>query len=321
MKSNKILLFLIIWFASFQIFFAQEIDFEGNWYRDTRSVDDSNSRYEFEFYTKGDVINAKRRFDLIKQSPLKNDWEGIYAHNVEIGEARLHWNSESGFVYYFVYHTLRQLDFGSALDQIDSVNLSSEKSSTNKRKSIFFNNLVKVKFGDRHYLVPENRLQDFVDRTAGLNTDIIDFNYYLQKPAEYENKVYGLPVLPEKYKKFLRYPIDTKIIRVGNRRVIREKHGDADFMASEEINYFVTLRAGKNKKVKVGMNFFADDLGEWIEITKVLPNNSVGKIKRMFDENKQEECRDSEGGQGQIVPCKEIKAGMKVRTKVSESFF
>jgi len=321
MKLQKIFLVLIILFASFQICFGQEIDFEGNWYRDIKGHDDFYTRYDFKFYTKDDVVKAKKRFDLIKQFPPKDEWEGIYANNVEIGEARLHWSSVGGYVYYSVYHTLRQLDFGSAFVNADSVKLVSEKSPAVKRKSIFSTNLIKIKFGDRHYLVPENRLQDFADRAVGLSTSIGDFGYYLQKPAEYEKKVFGLPVLPEKYKKFLRLPINTEIIRIGKRQLHREKFGNDAALVSEEIYRFVTLGAGKSKNVKVGMNFFADELGEWIEITKVSLNSSIGRIKRSLDENKREECRDAEGGQGQMITCKEIKIAMKAKTKASESFF
>jgi hypothetical protein len=69
------------------------------------------------------------------------------------------------------------------------------------------------------------------------------------------------------------------------------------------------------------MNFFVEDLNEWIEITEVLPNSSIGKIIRGFDENGKENCRELEQGQGIGTPCKEIKIGMKVRTKTSESYF
>jgi hypothetical protein len=77
------------------------------------------------------------------------------------------------------------------------------------------------------------------------------------------------------------------------------------------------LNAGKNKNIKIGMNFFVEDLGEWIQITKVFQKSSIGFIRRDFDENKQEQCRDSERGSGQITPCKEIKIGMKAKTKGS----
>ncbi|HEX8636417.1 MAG TPA: hypothetical protein VF692_00030, partial [Pyrinomonadaceae bacterium] len=129
----------------------------------------------------------------------------------------------------------------------------------------------------------------------------------------------GLPVLPEKYRRFLRFPINVEITRFRNSRIYRNKSVDGT-VNYDEIHHFVILGAGKNKGVKLRMNFFAEDLGEWIEITKVLQNSSIGVIKRGLEE-KQEQCRNLEGGQGDIIPCKEIKVGMKVKTKVSESFF
>ena len=69
------------------------------------------------------------------------------------------------------------------------------------------------------------------------------------------------------------------------------------------------------------MNFYVADLGEWIEITEVSANKSIGKFRRSLDEDNQEQCFDLEGGQGQIIPCQEIKIGMKAKTKVSESYF
>ena len=65
------------------------------------------------------------------------------------------------------------------------------------------------------------------------------------------------------------------------------------------------------------MNFFVEELGEWIEITKILQTKSIGIIRRDFDENKKEQCFDSESGSGNIVPCKEIRVGMKSKTKIS----
>lgn len=65
------------------------------------------------------------------------------------------------------------------------------------------------------------------------------------------------------------------------------------------------------------MNFFVEDLGEWIEIIKVLQNSSLGFIRRDFNENKQEQCWDSECGSGQLISCKEVKIGMKAKTNGS----
>jgi len=233
--------------------------------------------------------------------------------------AELHWSSAGGFVYFNVYHNLRGLDFGGAIDETDSVNLMSEKSASS-RKSMFSTNLIKVKFGDRHFLIPENRLADFAKKAVGLDTSLGDFGYYLEKLDEVENKVFGLPILPKKYEKFLRFPIDTKIIAIGKRQFYQEKFDDGRLNYGESYR-FVTLEVGKNKNIKIGMNLYVTDMGEWIEITKVSSNKSTGKFRRNLDENNEEVCFDSEGGQGQIIECKEIKIGMKAKTKVSESYF
>ena len=128
-----------------------------------------------------------------------------------------------------------------------------------------------------------------------------------------------MPVLPEKYRHLLRSPINTKITCIGKRQIHQDKFDDGT-VNSEEVYRFVVLGAGANKKIKTGMNFFAEDLGEWIEVTKVSANSSIGKIRRSLNEKK-EVCRDLEGGQGQIIPCKPVKIGMKVKTKTSELFF
>lgn len=319
MKVSKIILGLVFLFSLTANFFGQEIDFEGNWFREIKGYDDFYTSYDFDRYTKDDVVNAKKRFELIKQLPPKDEWEGVYSNNVEIGARELHWNSTGGFVDYYVYHTLSSLDYGSASDKPDSVKLVSEKSPDSKRKSYFSTNLIKVKFGDKHFLVPEMGIQDFVESAIGLSTNSSDFNYYLWKLNEIDNKVFGLPILPKKYRHLLRSPIKTKITGIGNRQIYQDKF-DKNTINYEEIHHFVILGAGK-KKIKAGMNFFVEDLGEWIEITRVLSNSSIGKIRRDLNNQRKEVCRNMEQNQGDIIPCQKIKVGMEIKTKVSENFF
>jgi hypothetical protein len=118
----------------------------------------------------------------------------------------------------------------------------------------------------------------------------------------------------------LRYPLQAKIISAGSKKIIPNEQSTKEFNF-DDIHYPVTLNAGKNKNIKIKMNFFVEDLGEWIEITKVSQTKSIGFIRRDFDENGQEQCRDSEGGSGQLIPCKEIKVGMISKTKASDLQF
>ena len=63
------------------------------------------------------------------------------------------------------------------------------------------------------------------------------------------------------------------------------------------------------------MDFFVEDLNEWIKIAEVYQKISVGYFRRDFDLTGEEQCWDGRGGYEQPTPCKEIKIRMKVRTK------
>ena len=105
--------------------------------------------------------------------------------------------------------------------------------------------LIKVKLGEAHYLVPENLLQNFTISAAGLSTNF-DYSDYWVNVEDIEKKAFGLPILPEKYKNLLRYPIETKIIGVGKKKIIPNEQSTKEFNF-DDIHYPVTLNAGKNK--------------------------------------------------------------------------
>ncbi len=305
--------------------FGQVVEDE-NWIKEIAGEYCSGYRYltyQYKTFSKENVAKAKEKLKLIKQSVPKNEWEGIYTNRgVAIGDDGLVWNSRGGFLSFYCYHELTSLDYGSIKESPDSVELVSEKSviSTANKKQIAKteNKLVKVKFGERHFLVPENLLKYFTAKAAGLSTNMDESysNYYLDKVEDIEKAIFGLPILPAEYKHFLRYPIKAKIISAGSKKIIPNEQSTKEFNF-DDIHYPVTLNAGKNKNIKIKMNFFVEDLGEWIEITKVFQTKSIGFIRRDFDENGWEQCRDSEGGSGQLIPCKEIKVGMMSKTKVS----
>ncbi len=297
----KTLLTLLIILFVFQVAFSQEFAEGEYWdsyiYGKTWIGESKN-------FTKEDVIKGGRKLSNIKQSTFDDEWDGIYLSNNDwLGEEFLSLNQENGFVEYYFYHTLKSSDFGYIKKNQDSLILTSEKSSFEKNKSKI-RTLIKVKYGDRHYLISENNLRLFLEDIVGVfpaNAQPYHYSIWLKKDDE-EKKVFGDPQIPEKYKHLFRSSIETKIAKVGKKIYL-----DTD------IYYFLTLGAGINKKIKVGMNLYAADLGEWIEITKVSQNTSVGKIRRSFYD-KTEECRDERGGSGSPIPCKKLKRGMIVKT-------
>lgn len=308
--------FLIVFLSL--TFFSQSIDDETNWYKEIGRGDDYYSRFDFTRYTKNDVVSAKRRYLAITSNPSTNDWHGAYGRGVAVGSIEIHW-STLGYVSFYVYHTLAWLDHGSVTEDAGTVRMLSELDASMKKRRVMVDNpLVKVRYGERRFLVPERRLQNFLDRAVGRNTSISDFGYYLEKMGD-ENKAFGLPIVPTKYGHMVRTPIETRIRRVGARKIHQNKHDDGT-LNYEDVHRYVHLASGSLHGVKVGMNFFVDDLGEWIEVTAVRPNTSTGRIRRGYT-NGEEDCLDTELGQGQTIPCKRPQAGMRARTKMSDMYF
>ncbi len=310
----------IILAFSFSICLGQEIDPDSNWFREIKGIDDVYTRFDLNRYTINDVEKAKNKYLQIEQTGHSNIWEGIYTRGTETGDARLHWNSTDGFVYFYVYHTLGSLDYGSMIDTGDSIKMTSEKEPDTKSRPGSSYNLIKVKFGNKHFLVPENRLKDFLERAVGLNTELGDFTYYWYKVDEVDNTVSGFPVVPKRYVHLVRQPINTQVSKIGKRIVHQNKFDDRT-VNYEEIHRYVILGSGKKSRIKPGMNFFVDELGEWVEITKVQSNRSIGRLRRGLDEDNKEICRNMERGQGDTVLCKDVKVGMKAGTKTSYHYF
>lgn len=317
MKAKQIFIALFFLLSFSTVFFAQD-DFEQeNWLRDLGGLytGDYYVFYHYKYYTKDDLPVAKERLNAIKQAGYKDEWEGIYAQSTSVGDQIMVWNEEKGFFEFYFYHGLQTMDFGRTAVSGGVIELISEKPSRlnnpNRRKSA---RIVKVKVGERHFLVPENYLKEFCEIAVGLRQISVGFGDFWIKTTEWEKPVFGLPVVPAEYQRFVREPIHAEIIKTGEKKMFQEKTEDGT-VYNEEIHHYVTLDAGKNKHVKPEMDFYVADLDEWIEIKNVAQNTSVGVIIRRFDDNKHEQCLSGRKGSENSTPCKAIKVGMKTVTK------
>lgn len=304
----RLFAFLLIAVALSGQCFGQEYVEDENWLKGFHTEADyfpTLTYWQLERFTLEDIANGKQRLNSIRKFVPQNEWEGLYYANTPIGDDKFIWNAQGGFFRFYFYHTLKVFYFGRIKDYSGFIELDYEKLPLSRTgKPSLKTKLVKARIDQTHFLVPENRLQDFCDRAAGLSTSLEDFYYYWTKEEDMKMQVTGLPILPAEYEKYRRYPIEAEIIRVGARRIIRNEN-----------RYTITLSAGKNRNLRKGMNFFVKDLGEWIRLTRVSQKSSAGVIIRDFDENNQEECRDDVGGMGESISCKEIRVGMEAKTK------
>jgi hypothetical protein len=298
---------------------GQEIIEDQNWLKGFNTEADYVELllyWDMKAFSLHDVARGKARLKVVRQFSPQNEWEGVYYANTGIGDDKFIWNAQGGFFSFYFYHTLKSFEFGRVVDSAGFVELDYEKPqfSIAPKKPDSKTKLIKVRIDETRFLVPEILLNDFCERAAGLTTQPDDFNYYWIKDEDMEKRRDGLPILPAGYQKFLRYPVETKVISIGKRKIIPNEQSAKEYNF-DDIHYPVTLNAGHNKGLKEGMNFFVEDLGEWIQISNVFQKASLGFIRRDFDENGKEECWDSEGGSGQKTECRKIRIGMKAKTK------
>lgn len=297
--------------------FGQELNEDENWLKGFRTEADylpTLLYWEPKAFTREDLENGKRRLGIIKQYAAHSEWEGLYYANTGIGSYKFIWNTEGGFFSFYFYHTLKSLYFGTVKNYSGYIELTYEKPTFRQKRQKVRDKLVKVSIDETHFLVPESRLREFCERAAGFETDLSDFNYYWIKEDDMEKRRDGLPALPPEYKNFLRYPAEARISRLGKREIVRNKQSTPEHNF-DEIRYFVILDAGRDARLKKDMSLFVKELGEWILLTNVLRNRSIGFIRRDFVENGQEQCRDSQGGNGDLISCRYLKVGLIVKTK------
>jgi hypothetical protein len=124
----------------------------------------------------------------------------------------------------------------------------------------------------------------------------------------------GLPEFPASYKKLQRLPIESKVIAVGKRVVEEEKTlGNAYY--SEAAWYTVTIGAGTDKGVKVGMKFDISEIEDELFITQVNQKTSIGLIRRSINDNKMDSCFDENSDE---TECPKIKTSLKVKTQIGK---
>lgn len=330
MIMPKLIFFFSLLLFSVCFCFAQDFTEDENWIGHIENGVPPYLLHNYTNYSQADVVKAKEKLTLLKQIPSKNEWEGIYDNSGHLSDIKLIWNSQLGFIKYYIYTCqpeLRNLDFGNVRNGDYQIEFSSEKPQTaDSKKQAWNEKFIKVKWGDIHYLVEENELEIFSELAAGFygsgkaveeESGGEKYTYtksiwesYWRKTEDLNKKAFGLPVFPDKYKHLIKIPIEAEIIAINEHKF--EVNEDGDISSS---NRYVTINAGKNKNIKSDMEFYVPDLQERIKIIEVGEKNSKGVIKRWFDEEeKKENCLK----EGQQMPCVNPTVKMKIKTVPDE---
>jgi hypothetical protein len=215
----------------------------------------------YEHYTREYVKAAQVKWRDIateNKGSQADEWAGSYSldSGFDVSLYHLRWSPQAGFVDVYVYTCLpelRYLNYGSVTVSPTTVRMLQEYPATPNKAIEQAKMYLKVKWGDRHYLIEENRIAEFCDTIAGVGIykeGVIDTGFWVKIDDE-EKSPEGMPILPPEYKHLLKKPIDAKVIAVGKSYV--ERDDEVDCMTRTVTP--VTLNVGSKDGVKAGIAF------------------------------------------------------------------
>lgn len=241
-------------------------------------------------YTLAEFAVARMKFDEIKAELATGDseWAGNYGRGMDLTFERLRWAPRSGFVQVTVYTcipSVRQLNYGTAVERPHSVEMVPVIGLDTLWKPGSVRRMIKVKWGEERYLIPEHQVGSFCDYVAGLGEfngerALIHEGEFYRKFKECGDPAYELPVLPPGYEHLVKHSIDVAIVAIGVPFTRKAENTSDDNW--EDVVTPVTINAGRSAGVTPGMDFllFGSERGEVITITKVGSRTSVGEIAR-----------------------------------------
>lgn len=268
-------------------------------------------------YSESDFTSALTKLEAIKSenSNLTDEWAGDYsAQSGEVNVIALSWSRQAGFIhlnFYTCLPELRGLNYGTVAATPDYVLLTSQASQRSGRATKY----LPVKWGERHYLVPESEVAQFYKFVAGYGwkKDEYVFFDFLLKNDDLGKPVAGMPVFPRGYERFVRKPIRATITELLRREI---KTGQSyDGSPAYESHTFVKLNAGSADGIKRGMtlNIVESEDYEKVEIVQVGGRSSIGVLVRSLDENRQETFKNYRTDE--IKPYPRISVGWQLSTR------
>lgn len=308
---NLIFTLFIVGFC--QLAAVAQLDEDGRWKNDFYAP----ALLNYRSYSESDFANALAKLEAIKSenSNSVDEWAGDYsAQSGEVNVIALRFSQQAGFVYanfYTCLPELRGLNYGTVSQTSDYISLTSQTSQRNGQTTKY----LPVKWGERHYLVPENEVAQFYKFVAGFGwkEDEYVFFDFLLKNDDAEKPIIGMPVFPRGYERFVKKPIEATITEVLRREIESEQvYGGTTVYYSHT---FVKLNVGSINGVKRGMplNVPESEDYEKVEVTQIGKRSSIGVIIRQLDENKQEFFRNYRTNETKPYP--KVSVGWQLSTR------
>jgi len=271
----------------------------------------------YQSYSESDFANALMKLEAIESenSNSVGEWAGDYStRSGEVNVVALRFSPQAGFVhlnFYTCLPELRGLNYGTITATPDNILLTSQTSKRNGQTTKY----LPVKWGERHYLVPESEVAQFYKFVAGYGwkKDEYVFFSFLLKNDDTEKPIVGMPVFPRGYERFVKKPIQARITEVLRREIESEQvyGGSTNYYS----HTFVKLNVGSINGVGRGMtlNALESEDYETVEVVQVGRRSSVGVIVRLLDENKQENFKNYQTDEIKQYP--KVSVGWQLSTR------
>jgi hypothetical protein len=227
---------------------AGQFDSYGRWIYSDHS---EPTNFRLDLYSNDDVEAVRARWEQL--AGVNDVWAGEYTRSE--GEmpstVLLRWDPSSGFAALHVHPCMPALlgiAHGGIAQEPDAIVLT----STLIRGTMpFARRLVKARWGQRRYLIPEDEVKAFCDHTSGLGTGSPNEPVgFLLKEGDQELPVADLPEVPEPYRKFVRRPVTARIVRVRPARARLSND-----------NARIRIDAGSESGIAPGVDLYASQDG------------------------------------------------------------
>jgi hypothetical protein len=254
-----------------------------------------------------DIKSAQSLWSGIGNQNELDIWSGDYFTGGGTHGSYLRW-TPGGYVLFHVDKCQAKVmgfSYGKVVATKDVVQLTPEKTVDDSAKHHHIRDaglrLLPVTWRDTRYLVPEDQISDFGDYVAGLGEYnsrdfmLAEYAQFFSKPAvsvpestespDATNTItdkFTAPVVPLGYERFIKRPIDGRIISLGKSYVRKSEENEW----WDELIIPVVVGAGSTQGLKTKMVLRVISVGEstvgdeYVEITAVSRSSAKGFVAR-----------------------------------------
>ena len=255
--------------------------------------------FNYERYMREDAVALRARWQRIEEENRNanlNEWAGDYQGAGEVSQYVLRWSPRAGFAYIYIYTCIpevRWLEHGSVSASPRLIQMRAENRPRGDTPRSSVTNYLPVRWGERHYLILETRVGEFYSHVAGYGQTPVEWTgEFFVRDGDGDKPVSGMPILPPGYERFVRYPIEATIMRVG-RSFVRNRGRDRGQDYYDSVTP-ITLNVGTANGVRRTMDFhlIGSRHAETIEIRRVGRNLTQAVIIRPWMEGRGEVRED-----------------------------